>query len=85
MGRKQRKYYYLDDLKELFDKNGYELTFIQQRRVFEIRDKRKPENWIWLTHSSGEKVSGIRDATIEEWSHIMRSNIERIKQEIPAL
>lgn len=76
-----RTFYKLRELEDKVEKEGYLINFKPQRRVFELRDQKNPDNWCWLIRrTDGTKVELIRDCTIEEWDDVISYNIERLKQ-----
>ncbi|EKN4689526.1 hypothetical protein [Yersinia ruckeri] len=75
-----RTFYKLKELQDKAAEYGYLIDFKPQRRVFELKELKNPENWCWLIRrANGSKVELVRDCTIEEWDDVLSYNIERLR------
>ncbi|MCC8379121.1 hypothetical protein [Xenorhabdus sp. PB30.3] len=76
----KKRHYTRDELVSLADKRGYLLNFSYSLKVFELRNKKHPDNWGWIIRpSNGVKVGLVRECEMQEWDDILNYNIKRLE------
>ncbi|MBD2801785.1 hypothetical protein ID854_15390 [Xenorhabdus sp. M] len=86
MSKRKKTYYTLDELKGLTEARGYLLHFNPYFKVFELKDKKHPENWCWVIRPSNEvKVGQIRECPMQEWDDMIDFNIARLKKDAASI
>ncbi|OKP01600.1 hypothetical protein [Xenorhabdus eapokensis] len=80
---RKKRYYTLDELKEIAEKRGYLLDFNLILEVFELKDKKCNSRWCWIVRpSNGNKVKRVRECTMREWNQLFAFNIARLEEEV---
>ncbi|XRZ01681.1 hypothetical protein ACP179_00025 (plasmid) [Xenorhabdus stockiae] len=79
----KKRYYTLDELVSLADKRGYILNFNYHLKVFELKNKKYPDNWCWIVRpSNGNKVKRVRECTMREWNQLFVFNISLLEKKL---